>query len=247
MVDFHYRGSGDALLLIHGLGSSAAVWSNQRDAFGQDYRFITVELPGHGNNTKAAHAVSIQHTASAISEEIREQRLSRISLVGHSMGGLMAIAAAKENHQSVDRLILMDVPTKQTGIALLNWLFLKTLKKNFQTVVGEQFKKMTDDKLLRETLLETALTTDRNAYYHYMKSLLETDLSSDIKTLDIPIYLFVSSSLVNDRAKLPKALQKYGYAEIPDDRLSYYPQTGHFLMLERADDVNRDLRAILAQ
>lgn len=52
MVDFYYQGQGDVLLFIHGLGSSSAVWKKQLEVLKEDYQLITVDLSGHGNNTK---------------------------------------------------------------------------------------------------------------------------------------------------------------------------------------------------
>ncbi len=52
---------------------------------------ITVDLYGHGNNIKIPNDISIKQTAKMISEEIREKELSNIIIVGHSLGGLIAI------------------------------------------------------------------------------------------------------------------------------------------------------------
>jgi pimeloyl-ACP methyl ester carboxylesterase len=97
MVDFYYQGQGDVLLFIHGLGSSSAVWKKQLEALKQDYQLITVDLYGHGNNTKTPSDISIKQTAKIISEEIREKELSNITIVGHSLGGLIAIEVADYN------------------------------------------------------------------------------------------------------------------------------------------------------
>ena len=241
-----YQGQGDVLLFIHGLGSSSAVWKKQLEALKQDYQLMTVDLYGHGNNTKTPSDISIKQTAKIISEEIREKELSNITIVGHSLGGLIAIELADHNKHIIDRLILIDVPTKQTGMTLFNSLFLKILEKDFPRVVKEHYKKMTRDERLLDELLETALSTDKNSYYQYMKSLLETDYSKMARSLYAQVYLFVSSSLVKDKAKVTQRMRKYGYERIQEDRLYYYSEKGHFLMIESADDFNRDLLKILS-
>ncbi len=246
MVAFHYQGSGDAVLFIHGLGSSSAVWGKQLEVLKEDYQLITVDLYGHGNNTKTSSDISIKQAAKNISEEIREKELSNITIVGHSLGGLIAIEVADYNKHFIDRLILIDVPTKQTGMTLFNSLFLKMLEKDFSRVVKEHYKKMTQDERLLGDLLETALSTDKNSYYQYMKSLLETDYSKKARSLDAQIYLFVSSSLVKDKVKVKQRMKKYGYERIQEDRLYYYSETGHFLMIESAEDFNRELLKILS-
>jgi hypothetical protein len=80
-----------------------------------------------------------------------------------------------------------------------------------------------------------------------MKSLLETDYSKKVRSLDAQIYLFVSSSLVKDKAKVTQRMRKYGYERIQEGCLYYYSETGHFLMIQSADDFNRDLARILSE
>lgn len=246
MIDFHYQGSGDAVLFIHGLGSSSAVWKKQLEILKEDYQLITVDLHGHGNNIKIPNDISIKQTAKLIAQELREIELSNITIVGHSLGGLIAIEIADENQKLIDRVVLIDVPTKQTGLRFFNSLFLKMLKRDFPMVVKEHYKKMTRNERLLEELLETALSTDKNAYYLYIKNLFQADYSKKVKNLDAKIYLFLSSSLVEDKAKLTQKIRKYGYERIQEDRLYHYLETGHFLMVESADDFNRDLLKILS-
>jgi pimeloyl-ACP methyl ester carboxylesterase len=82
------------VLLIHGAGDSAAVWEHQVAALGAAHRLVTLDLPGHGaRQGEAAHA---DHAANAaeVARALEAAGMERSVLVGHSMGGAVALTYA---------------------------------------------------------------------------------------------------------------------------------------------------------
>lgn len=89
------RGSGDtALVFIHGWSCDSAFWREQVDAFDDDYTVVTLDLPGHGASGGDRDPWRVADYGADVAAVADALGLDRIVLVGHSMGGLVALAAA---------------------------------------------------------------------------------------------------------------------------------------------------------
>jgi pimeloyl-ACP methyl ester carboxylesterase len=107
----HYleRGAGPTLLLIHGLGSSMRSFTHSvLDRLAGDFRVIVMERPGSGESTRAPRACArVRSQAETVSAFIRVLGLERPVLVGHSMGGAVALAVALAHPEQVSGLALV--------------------------------------------------------------------------------------------------------------------------------------------
>jgi pimeloyl-ACP methyl ester carboxylesterase len=118
-IRMHFRDEGDplapTLLLIHGFSASLHTWepwverlatSDQRL---NDYRVISIDLPGHGlTRAPAGYQASIESFRDVVSEFVRTQGLERFALAGSSMGGNVAWEYALAHPEQVEALILVD-------------------------------------------------------------------------------------------------------------------------------------------
>ncbi|MFN4041199.1 MAG: alpha/beta fold hydrolase [Brevundimonas sp.] len=103
------RGSGPDVIMIPGLASTADVWRRTAEALpGRRVHLVTVR--GFGDAPPAANAqgVVIAPVAAEIRRFIAEQRLSRPALIGHSMGGQVALRVAADARDGVGRVMVVD-------------------------------------------------------------------------------------------------------------------------------------------
>ncbi len=118
-IRMHYRDEGarDApvLLLVHGFSASLHTWEPwvERLATGDqrinDYRVISIDLPGHGlTSAPAGYRASIENFRDAVEAFARTQGLERFFLAGSSMGGNVAWEYALAHPEQVEALILVD-------------------------------------------------------------------------------------------------------------------------------------------
>ncbi len=94
------------LVLIHGLGSSMPAWKENLAALSARHRVVAIDLPGYGKSSKGNYDYSMAFFAKAVRGVVRELGLSHVVLVGHSMGGQIAMTYALEYPQDVDALVL---------------------------------------------------------------------------------------------------------------------------------------------
>jgi pimeloyl-ACP methyl ester carboxylesterase len=112
----HYvdRGSGPPIVLIHGLGGQLRNFGRPMvDDLARDYRLILVDRPGSGYSTRAAGASArLRVQAETIAEFIRILKLERPLIVGHSLGGAVALSIAL-NHPDVVGGLALVAPLTQ--------------------------------------------------------------------------------------------------------------------------------------
>lgn len=109
----HYRDRGPAdapvLLLLHGSNASLHTWEPWVAILKDQFRVITVDLPGHGlTGTVPGDDYSQKSMAGFVLEFVAALRLDHIALGGNSMGGGVAARFAIDNPRLVSRLILVD-------------------------------------------------------------------------------------------------------------------------------------------
>ena len=99
------EGKGFPLILIHGFLGSSKMWEPQINYFKNYFRVITPDLPGFGKSNKAKSHNSIQSIANLLMNCLEEKKIDKFSLLGHSMGGMIAQQIAKEYFNKIAKLI----------------------------------------------------------------------------------------------------------------------------------------------
>jgi pimeloyl-ACP methyl ester carboxylesterase len=110
-VNVHYfcGGNGSPLVLVHGLGSSAAVeFYFNLEPLAANHRVLAIDLPGFGHSGKPVQEYTIDLFVRAVRDLMRSESLEHAAVMGVSMGGRVALGLALESSEMVDRLVLVD-------------------------------------------------------------------------------------------------------------------------------------------
>ena len=103
------QGQGEnALILIHGLGANAKSWIKNIPVLAEQYRIIALDLPGYGKSDKGYYRYSMDFYSDVVTELLTALSLDRATLVGHSMGGQIAMFTALKYPERVDQLVLIS-------------------------------------------------------------------------------------------------------------------------------------------
>lgn len=101
------KGSGPAVLLLHGVGLRAEAWNPVADLLSTEFSTLAVDLPGHGESGVPAGLTELSHYTDAIASELANPVIA----IGHSMGAMIALDLATR------------CPASVTGVAALNAIY----------------------------------------------------------------------------------------------------------------------------
>lgn len=102
--------SGECFVLLHGISSGAASWTKQFTKYGQHYHLLAWDAPGYGDSAALDTTIpTAKDYALRLKKLVDSQQLTRFTLVGHSLGALMASAYAALYPEDVQRLVLVSV------------------------------------------------------------------------------------------------------------------------------------------
>jgi esterase len=108
---FRYRETGDSsgpvLVLLHALGEDASDWDEVADALSNRYRVLALDQRGHGQSEYTAR-YSFELMRDDLRDFVDALGLEQFSLMGHSMGGLVALLFTEEHPERVQRLVIED-------------------------------------------------------------------------------------------------------------------------------------------
>jgi len=99
-------GSGEPLLLVHGLGGAASNWVELAPALARRRRVLAVDLPGHGGSSALPAAPSTAAYADRIGLLAELEGMLPAPVVGHSFGGLVALRLAMRRPEAVTGIVL---------------------------------------------------------------------------------------------------------------------------------------------
>lgn len=104
------RGEGPDVILIPGLASTSEVWARTADRLDDRYRVHLITVRGFGDVAAGANAQGsvARPVADEIQRYMRSQRMVRPALIGHSMGGLIALQIAERSGTAVGRVMTVD-------------------------------------------------------------------------------------------------------------------------------------------
>src|SRR5687768_15175009 len=104
------RGSGPNIILIHGLAGHTGVWTEPAEALDDRYRLHLVQIHGFGGVARTSpDSLVTAAVAREVARYVRETGLKRPALIGHSMGGTIAMMVAAHNPGLVGRVMVVDM------------------------------------------------------------------------------------------------------------------------------------------
>jgi pimeloyl-ACP methyl ester carboxylesterase len=250
-IEYSRYGHGDpAIVLIHGWATDKNYWSGQIDPLKAKYTVVPVDLAGHGGSTKNRTDWSMGNYGEDVATVVRQIHNKQVILVGHSMGGTVALEAARRIGDRVIGIIVVDAlksvglpPTPKreidTRVAPFRSDFVGSVRKY---VTDELFEKGADPILVQKVAYDMSLEPPEVGVAS-LQSLLSMDFTSVLPDIHVPVLAINSDLAPTDEARIRKSL--------PDFKAEVIPNTGHFLMLEYPQKFNpillRDIDTLVAK
>ncbi|HYH13804.1 MAG TPA: alpha/beta hydrolase [Flavisolibacter sp.] len=244
----HYEviGEGPAILLVHGFGEDSSIWRHQREAF-PGFKLILPDLPGSGSS-EMIEDMSMEGLSASLIAILDQEKIQECILIGHSMGGYVALAFAEKFQNRLKGLGLFhstafaDSETKKEtrlkGIEFIKehgaFAFLRTSTPNlFSPLSKEAHKELIEDQVQR-----SAFFTDAALIRYYESMIRRPDRSNLLKTITLPV-LFVMGRFDTAVPLQDSLLQCY----LPTQSFAHIlEESGHMGMLEQTKETNLFLR-----
>jgi pimeloyl-ACP methyl ester carboxylesterase len=115
---FRIAGSGPAVLLIHGMGANSAVWEPVHAKLARRFTVIAPCLLGHGESDKPRADYSLPAFANGMRDLLAVLGVERVTVVGHSFGGGVAMQLAYQFPHLVERIVLVDAGGVDKDVSL---------------------------------------------------------------------------------------------------------------------------------
>ncbi len=235
---FDDTGDGDAppVVLLHGWCCDRAALAPQRAAFAARYRVISVDLPGHGASPGGARDYGIAAQADEVAALCARLALAPAILIGHSMGGAVALELAATRPARVAALVALDTSilppaaTRQAWATLLARLDEADHRRAAREAIERAYFLPYDDPARRTALAAAMSATPRDVMRGTLRGILAWDGARAAAALRAP-FLYIGSSAPHcDLARLAELCPQLVRAQVA--------AAGHFIQLEVPEQVN---------
>lgn len=113
ILSFTDEGKGTAVILLHGFLENSSMWQALLPELSKKNRVICIDLLGHGKSDSLSYIHTMEDMADAVHHILHELKLRKVVLVGHSMGGYVALAFAELFPEMMKGLVLVNSTTKE--------------------------------------------------------------------------------------------------------------------------------------
>jgi pimeloyl-ACP methyl ester carboxylesterase len=233
-VAIHYRvlGKGEpALIFIHGWSCDSTYWDAQLDAFSKHYTVVTLDLAGHGDSGTARADWTMDAFGDDVVSVAQQIPNRQLVLVGHSMGGTVALEAARRLKGRVIGIVGVDtfgnIGLPQATAQELE-ARLAPFRRDFPTAMRDYvthrlFTPRSNPELVQR-IADDMASQPPGIAIGTMIGLSNMSYSAALGDINVPIVAINSDRLPTDVDRIR--------LHAPTFRLKLMPGVGHFLMIE---------------
>ena len=226
-----------SLVFIHGAGGSRNFWRSQADYFGKAFNCYIVELPGHGA-AQGPGASEIKGYALWIKGALDELKLSRPFVIGHSMGGAIAMELALRFPALPKGLVLASTGARLRTLPSI----LEGIKQAFpETVrmIGERSFAPDAPAEMKQAKQAEMMKNSPDVLYGDFAACDRFDIMEEVQKIGSPTLV-----ICGDQDLLaPPKYSRYLAERIAGARLEIIKGAGHMVMVEKSEEFNKKLEA----
>jgi len=242
----HYvnYGKGDeALVLIHGWTCNIDNWRDQFEDFAKRNRVIAIDLPGHGQSDKPQVTYSMDYFARAVDAVMRDAKVKRAVVVGHSMGTPVARQFYRKYPEKTLAIVIVDGSLRPFGDKpMMNRLIEGFRGPNYKEAVGQMLTAISGPSLsadAKERITKSSLNTPQHVIVSAMEGMADTSIWGEDK-INVPVLAIMAKNPF-----YPPNLEESFRAIAPKIEFHMWDGVGHFIMMEKPKEFNAAVLAWL--
>lgn len=238
-------GKGSTYVFVHDLGSRGSVWMPVARRLLGSHRVVLVDLPGHGDSPMP-ESFSLDVAAQALDDVLARQDGKQTIVVGHGLGGTIALLAARRHPEHQRGLVLigaaarLDVPDQQKK------QMLKLLDDNYDDIIKLMFTKLGRDSAQGVAVHAQAAQVPPAVMKAYLREVLYADATPDPK-LGLPVLFIGSGRAWPEGKEWPAVAKEVGLEQLTRARGLRFPDCGHYVMTDRPDSLAATLDGFAAE
>ncbi|MNK88732.1 Sigma factor SigB regulation protein RsbQ [compost metagenome] len=228
-----------SIIFIPGFASSGEVWNETKATFEKDFTCYTLTMSGFAG-VKPQTKASFENWKNEIAAYIRDNKIEKPILVGHSMGGGLALAIAADYPELIGKIVVVDA---LPCLAALSDPSFKSKENNDCTATVNQMTAMNEtqfydmqkqmmprllqDQSKLETIVGWSVKSDRNTFGQMYCDFYNTDLRAKISQIKCPSLVLLESYFIN----LKPAIDEQ-YKNLKTANFNYANKGLHFIMYD---------------
>lgn len=246
---FYYslQGEGKCLILIHGYGAAGYIWNSIIPLIDKQWCVLIPELPGSGISDVQPNA-SIEDFADMLHAILQKENISQCVIIGHSMGGYIAMQFAKKYASMLLGVGLLhshvfaDDEEKKAGRnKSAEFIIQHGAEVYLKDFAPKLFSKESDKKLI-DTHLKNIAPTPVNGLTTHLKAMANREDTSDVlRNLNVPVFFGIGE----DDGIMPKEVLLKQTSIAAVSQVELFDDSGHMSMLEQPAELAKAINTFL--
>ncbi len=241
-----------AIIFIPGFGCPGDVWKETLATYEKAYKCYTLTMPGFAG-LPAEASPSFKGWEDEIAAYITQNKINKPIIIGHSMGGGLALAIAADHPELPSKIIIVDAlpclaamsnpafkANSSFDCSAMVARFTALTDSNFYKMQAYTMKQLMDDTVHLKQAIQWTVASDKKTYAQMYCDFINTDLRDKIAAIKCPTLVLLESSF----ATMKPAIETQ-YANLKAVRLVYANKGKHFIMYDDTDWYNQQLAAFI--
>jgi 3-oxoadipate enol-lactonase len=235
--DISGRKDGDKMVLIHGLFLNSDCWQEQLNIFESDFNILRFDLRGHGRTTKPKKRFTIRNYVDDMFALLQHLNWNEnLFIVGHSLGGMIALVYGLENPTHVKKMVVADSFWFISQEAITDVLGRINSSKLENFAKGISVRGLTPYK--EETAEYVAkLVTDHMTKKDCLRATAASagfNICENLRSLNTPVLVLVGKKDITTPVWASEMIHEW----LPQSELVIIPDAGHLTILDHSQEFN---------
>jgi pimeloyl-ACP methyl ester carboxylesterase len=257
IVHYEAYGRGRPVLLLHGWLNSWALWRGSIQVLGKEFRTYALDFFGFGDSDAQTTDFSVTNFVALVNQFMERMGIIKAPLIGHSMGGTVALSVAMRYPEKVVKVGVVGSPIQGGSLSPLlklaayrGWadvagnspMLYNLFQRGFSPFLRVYSHMLArDGKALGEMLSADAAKLAFGPFWESVNTLRNTDLTPHLAQVKMPVL-----GVYGKRDNIVDPRQyKIVQSRIPHSKIAWFEQSGHFPMLDEPDRFHTTLRDFL--